>query len=244
MKTIFTLHNVALAIFCSALGVILGLATHGRASFGIPVAMALAAAGAIMLWLSSIIPDDTPDVDIWKLQRKLMEVSDQRLPPVPSSVLTKDLLLYYVLIMEETEETGRAIWEALNTFGFDHRTLLYMGQLNATVELMHGRVGVFKQILDNMPDFSHQMTPHQAEAVFDGIIDITVTAAGASLAAGLPGSHGYLEVFSSNMSKVNPLTGKISKTRDGKWIKGARYVKPNLAALLNPNNALYSDTEV
>lgn len=166
-------------------------------------------------------------VDPWRLQRTLMEASDQPIAKAPA--ITKTTLLYWALIHEELAETTDAIIAGLDARGgitddreFDMLRLLHLSSRQQEVAAVQMRKwlseGPFEDVLLQRED---------AIPLLDGTTDIAVVNAGLCLASGLPGSEAYLEVLTSNLSKRNA-DGKIDKHPDGKWIKGPNYVEPNL----------------
>ncbi|SAK98537.1 Phosphoribosyl-ATP pyrophosphohydrolase [Caballeronia pedi] len=68
--------------------------------------------------------------------------------------------------------------------------------------------------------------------LFDGLLDVIVTATGAGISAALPLAEGWKEVFRSNMAKVDPETGAVRRRDDGKVLKPEGWTPPNLAAIL------------
>jgi len=68
--------------------------------------------------------------------------------------------------------------------------------------------------------------------LFDGLLDVIVTTAGAGISAYLPMSQGWREVVRSNMAKVDPVTGKVRRREDGKVLKPDGWQPPQLAAIL------------
>ena len=62
----------------------------------------------------------------------------------------------------------------------------------------------------------------------DALLDMIVVIAGATHSAGFDGEGGWDEVIRSNMSKVDPETGKVLKREDGKVLKPATFSAPNL----------------
>lgn len=244
MKTVFTLRSTALVVFCVTFGYLMSLVIQPTVitPFVTTFIAAMLVVAAIMFWHSLIIPDEEPDVDIWKLQRRVMQVSGQRTgDPIQ---LNKNVLLYFKLLVEETAELGGALSAAIGTSkNRSAEVIHYQEQLEDLVSSMFWRRDQLTDTLSKMRNFTASMDADIASLIFDGILDVTVVAAGAALAGGFPANQGYLEVFTSNMSKVNPLTGKIMKTQDGKWIKGSNYRPPNLRAIIDSQNLLYNDSE-
>ena len=64
--------------------------------------------------------------------------------------------------------------------------------------------------------------------VLDAILDIIVVCVGMAHSAGFDVEGGWDEVIRSNMSKVDPETGKVLKREDGKVLKPATFSAPNL----------------
>jgi len=67
----------------------------------------------------------------------------------------------------------------------------------------------------------------------DALIDILVVTIGALHSLGVDSEGAWREVIRSNMSKVDPTTGKVIKREDGKVLKPATYSPPNLESYVN-----------
>lgn len=68
--------------------------------------------------------------------------------------------------------------------------------------------------------------------LLDSDIDSTYVAIGAALASGADVEGAWNEIQNSNMSKVNPETGKMDKDANGKVIKGKAYFVPDLSKFI------------
>lgn len=68
--------------------------------------------------------------------------------------------------------------------------------------------------------------------IFDALLDIIVVCIGAGHSAGFPMYAGWQEVMRSNMDKIDPDTGLVRKREDGKVLKPANWVAPDLASLI------------
>jgi predicted HAD superfamily Cof-like phosphohydrolase len=68
--------------------------------------------------------------------------------------------------------------------------------------------------------------------VTDAILDMIVVGVGALLSAGVDVEGAWNEVIRSNMSKIDPDTGKVLKREDGKVLKPASFSPPNLEPFL------------
>lgn len=66
----------------------------------------------------------------------------------------------------------------------------------------------------------------------DALLDMIVVIVGAIHSAGFDGEGGWNEVIRSNMSKIDPDTGKVKKREDGKVLKPASFSPPNLEPFL------------
>ena len=63
----------------------------------------------------------------------------------------------------------------------------------------------------------------------DAILDIMVVVTGALHSLGVDAEGAWNEVMRSNMSKVDPTTGKVIKREDGKILKPDTYSPPDLS---------------
>lgn len=173
-------------------------------------------------------------LDVFSIQRSIMAISDQALPSYPS--LTKESILYGALILEEAGETMLALARALEVSCRGRSSDLYQVSLDFAQQgcILINTSNKIKTKLEQTKELPVATTiPFEiAKELLDGQNDLIVVSAGLGQATGLPGMDAYLEVSSSNLSKANPATGKIDKTADGKWIKGANYREPDLGALL------------
>jgi predicted HAD superfamily Cof-like phosphohydrolase len=66
----------------------------------------------------------------------------------------------------------------------------------------------------------------------DALIDILVVVAGALHSFGVDANGAWNEVMTTNFAKVDQATGKVIKRADGKILKPANWVAPNLAPFL------------
>jgi hypothetical protein len=206
---------------------------------------------ALCAYLAGLLYVARQRVDPWRLQRRLMEVSGQEKPDGP--MLTRDSLLYYALILEEVKETGEALYLALDRARFcvssesgirsplhtvSPGAQLMLGGICNHLNAITGRMGSTSTALRNLlklhdgVDLHYALSLDEARPLLDGTNDVSVVNCGFALACGLPGAPGYLEVGNSNLSKVDPTTGRIERDPSGKWIKGPKYQEPNLNCVL------------
>jgi len=170
----------------------------------------------------------TPD-DPWSMQESLMKASGQFLPMSP--VLTNESLLYLALIAEEFGETAVGMGRVLEGFDGDHISPELRDDVRTIGPFLKTWSSNLRTLLKS-ERFLVKLTQEQAVEILDGTTDIAVVNCGLALSCGLPGQSGYVEVASSNLSKINPNSGVIEKTGDGKWIKGPMYIEPDLAKVL------------
>ena len=71
--------------------------------------------------------------------------------------------------------------------------------------------------------------------VIDALGDLDVVVSGAWLCMGLQSLRRAVsaEILRSNLSKLDPVTGKLSKSPGGRTLKGPHYSPPNLDPILN-----------
>lgn len=70
------------------------------------------------------------------------------------------------------------------------------------------------------------------EAIADGLADLIYVCVGTALEYGIPLDRVWAEVQRSNMAKVDPATGKVTKRADGKVLKPEGWTPPDIAAAL------------
>lgn len=174
--------------------------------------------------------------DPWAMQYALMAASEQDMPSMPT--LSNTSALYAALIMEETAETYAALATAVTSFSryaahHENRAKAceLADRLRVTAEALEMQSKAIRGMLQGW-EFRMPLDEKDALAIFDGTTDVAVVNCGFALASGLDGATGYMEVADSNLSKRNPETLKIDKTRDGKWIKGRNYREPDLLRVL------------
>jgi NTP pyrophosphatase (non-canonical NTP hydrolase) len=93
-----------------------------------------------------------------------------------------------------------------------------------------------KLIAEEVGELTSAMMDGDRAEIFDALLDIIVVCIGAGHSAGLPLEAGWREVINSNMSKVDPDTGKVLRREDGKIMKGPSYRAPDLGAVLRDNS--------
>lgn len=70
------------------------------------------------------------------------------------------------------------------------------------------------------------------EGDLDALIDIMVVTIGALHSLGVDVEGAWKEVVRSNMAKINPVTGRVTKREDGKVLKPQGWTPPNLTPYL------------
>ena len=67
----------------------------------------------------------------------------------------------------------------------------------------------------------------------DALGDLVYVAVGTALEFGIPFTPIWDEIQRSNMTKVDPKTGKVKKRDDGKVLKGPNFSPPDIVGVLN-----------
>lgn len=90
------------------------------------------------------------------------------------------------------------------------------------------RLRVRLDVEENMEKFHHGYYKADALQILDGSCDSDVVVTGSDLTFGFDHDAAIAEVHRSNMTKVDPATGKATKDAGGKVLKPAGYSPPNL----------------
>lgn len=77
-------------------------------------------------------------------------------------------------------------------------------------------------------EFNELKSAGSALEELDALIDILVVTIGALHSGGFDAEGAWNEVIRSNMSKIDPTTGKVLKRSDGKVLKPPSFSSPNL----------------
>lgn len=230
-------------VFMLALGFIACMFFIPRQTFP-PGVMTFVSVALIMAAVFSFYHEiaATKPTDIWEAQQDLMRRSDQTLPAAPC--MHKGSLLYAALMMEESGETFAALLNA-----YRHVTLTGYSQHDISQHLhIQRRLADMASILQTnakalrgeiarVGEFWEPMDVTDAEELLDGVTDVAVVTAGFGLSSGLPAREGYEECIGSNLSKCNPISGKIDKDDSGKWIKGVNYRPADWRSVLRKHYA-------
>lgn len=78
----------------------------------------------------------------------------------------------------------------------------------------------------------HAIQREDIEEIADGLADLIYVCIGTALEYGIPLDRVWAEVQRSNMAKVDPATGKVTKRDDGKVLKPEGWTPPDIAAAL------------
>jgi len=70
----------------------------------------------------------------------------------------------------------------------------------------------------------------------DALVDILVVTIGAIHSMGADAEGAWQEVFKTNLAKIDPDTGKVTKREDGKVLKPPGWRAPELAPFLRQQN--------
>lgn len=212
---------------------------------GVLIAVNLIAAGFVPSdfadsggWSNSLGDVTFLPPDSWEMQRRVMAISGQDIAAQPA--LTKTVVLYGALIMEESSELYGNLSAAIAEYALsipedtirraDLATLA--SRYSAMSAVSRNNAGIIRSYVAEQPEFYFPLPENLAVALLDDTTDVTVVNCGFAVAAGLPGADAFIEVTRSNLSKVNPETGVIDKDSSGKWIKGVNYFAPDLAQVI------------
>jgi len=83
-------------------------------------------------------------------------------------------------------------------------------------------------IAEEVGELDDAISEEDRVEMLDALLDILVVTIGAMHSLGVDEENAWKEVISSNMSKVDPETGKVLKREDGKVIKPDSFKPPRL----------------
>lgn len=89
-----------------------------------------------------------------------------------------------------------------------------------------------KLIVEEAEEFTNAVASYDIIEVADALADLIYVAVGTALEFGIPLDKVWDEVQRSNMSKLDPATGKAIKRHDGKVLKGPNFSPPDIQRLL------------
>ena len=90
-----------------------------------------------------------------------------------------------------------------------------------------------KLIAEEKSELDQAVTENNRVEQLDALIDIMVVVIGAMHSLGVDAEAAWREVMSSNFSKIDRRTGKVRRREDGKILKPADFVPPQLAQFVN-----------
>lgn len=85
-----------------------------------------------------------------------------------------------------------------------------------------------KLITEEYGEFQAALANADRVEQVDALIDMIVVIVGALHSGGFDAEGAWKEVMGSNLSKIEPLTGKVRKREDGKVLKPVGWSPPNL----------------
>jgi NTP pyrophosphatase (non-canonical NTP hydrolase) len=139
----------------------------------------------------------------------------------------------------------------MNPFNDQSKFMLACGQ--TVGEPNNKQLALYMKLIDEeVGELAEAVECNDDVEVLDAITDILVVTIGAGLSRFTPEqlTAAWNEVFASNMSKLDPKTGKAVKREDGKVMKGPAYRKPDLEKIacpfysLPPNKSRAKDRQV
>lgn len=165
-------------------------------------------------------------MSIFTTQRRLMRASDQLTPnrPCDISIHVADFVANShaaVRLARACENFRKVTSDLVGGILEEHRSpdiqaLFYLGL-----------------IAEEFAETLYAFGDRDLAGVLDGLTDMQVVEHGAGHSLGLPLESAWHEVANSNRSKIDPESGKIPRSADGKWIKPETFVRPDLARILH-----------
>jgi predicted HAD superfamily Cof-like phosphohydrolase len=109
-----------------------------------------------------------------------------------------------------------------------------MASDQTTREENQTQYGMYLKLIDEeVAELKASTTP---EDDLDALVDILVVTIGAIYSMGADPEGAWREVMSTNLAKIDRVTGKVRKREDGKVLKPEGWQPPNLRAYLNRNH--------
>lgn len=87
-------------------------------------------------------------------------------------------------------------------------------------------------VQEEIEEFLNGIAQRDIVAVADGIADAIYVLIGSALEFGIPLDRVWNEIQRSNLSKIDPETGRAIKRSDGKILKGKEFRPANIAAAM------------
>lgn len=111
--------------------------------------------------------------------------------------------------------------------------------MRACGQTTHGgnpsQAALYRDLIDEeRNEFLEALADNDEVEQFDAVLDQIVVLMGYGWSRGWPMTEGWAEVMRSNMTKINPYSGFVSRRADGKILKPEGWTPPDLASLLKP----------
>lgn len=87
-------------------------------------------------------------------------------------------------------------------------------------------------LLEEVQEYVDADNENDVVSLVDGLIDIVYIVQGTLVELGVDFQECWDEVHSSNMTKIDPETGKVEKREDGKILKPPSYRRPDLRSVV------------
>jgi predicted HAD superfamily Cof-like phosphohydrolase len=94
----------------------------------------------------------------------------------------------------------------------------------------HAQYGLYLNLIEE--EVQELRDSRTREGDLDALIDILVVTIGAIHSIGVDATGAWQAVIDSNMAKVDPVTGKIRKRKDGKVLKPDGWQPPDMTKFL------------
>jgi len=92
------------------------------------------------------------------------------------------------------------------------------------------QAGLYAKLIQE--EFKELMLADTKEDVLKELMDCMVVFIGYGISMGWNLDRAWNTVWTSNMSKIDPVTGKVEKREDGKVLKPASYKAPDLSKIV------------
>ncbi len=116
-----------------------------------------------------------------------------------------------------------------------HDQAYFMRACGQTTDgVSHAQADLYADLVDEERDeFIEALLNENEVEQFDATIDQIVVLIGYGLSRGWPMVEGWDEVVRSNMAKINPHTGTVTRREDGKILKPEGWTPPDLKGVLD-----------
>lgn len=116
----------------------------------------------------------------------------------------------------------------MNVFNDQERFMVACGQ--SVSDFNVDQFNLYRNLItEEVEELAEATESDDRVEMLDALIDILVVTIGAIHSMGANGPAAWDEVMRTNFEKIDPVTGKVHKRADGKVIKPANWLPPQLA---------------